>query len=123
MPLVRLDFGLMSQVISNILHNMSEYTPEGSPVDITVSTGQNECVLALGDRGPGLPGDTLKNIFTKFYRIPGSKAGGIGLGLSIAKGFVEAHHGTLSAENRPDGGTLFTVRLPLDTQQKTPEST
>jgi len=68
------------------------------------------------DRGPGLPADTVERVFDKFYRAPGAAPGGTGLGLSIAKGFVEAHGGTIAAENRAEGGAVFTIRLPLGEQ-------
>jgi two-component system sensor histidine kinase KdpD len=70
-------------------------------------------VLAVADRGPGLPPESLPLIFDKFYRAPSAPAGGTGLGLAIVKGFVEAQGGTIKAENRPGGGALFTIRLPL----------
>ena len=70
-------------------------------------------VLTVADRGRGLPAEALPFVFDKFYRGPSAPAGGTGLGLAIVKGFVEAQGGQVTAENRPGGGAVFTVRLPL----------
>jgi signal transduction histidine kinase len=58
----------------------------------------------------------LPKVFDKFYRAPGAKTGGTGLGLPIAKGFVEAHGGTISAKNRSTGGSEFVIRIPLNSE-------
>ena len=60
-----------------------------------------------------MPAEDIDRVFEKFYRASGGNAGGTGLGLTITKGFVEAHHGTISARNRPQGGAEFIVKLPL----------
>jgi two-component system sensor histidine kinase KdpD len=112
-PLVKLDFGLIEQVITNLLHNASLYTPAGSKIQIRGYIDRQECVITVSDNGPGFPKEALPRVFEKFYRVPGTHAGGTGLGLSIARGFVEAHNGTISVENREDGGARFTIRLPL----------
>jgi len=65
------------------------------------------------DRGKGFPVSELSSVFNKFYRGMDAKAGGTGLGLSIVKGFVEAHHGTVTAENRQNGGAVFTIKIPV----------
>ena len=117
-PLVMLDFGLIEQVVVNILHNVALYTPPGSTALLQGSIEGSECVIVVSDNGPGFPADTLKKAFEKFYRVPGSKPGGTGLGLSIARGFVESHKGTMTVENNPEGGARFTIRLPLQQQPK-----
>ena len=66
------------------------------------------------DEGKGIPTDMLEMIFDKFTRLPESKTEGLGLGLSIAKTIAEVHGGTIKAENRPTGGTKFTLTLPLE---------
>jgi two-component system sensor histidine kinase KdpD len=73
------------------------------------------------DSGPGLPKEDPERVFEKFYRAPGAASGGTGLGLSIARGLVEAHGGTVHAENKPEGGARFSIRLPLDTPPSIPE--
>jgi len=82
-----------------------------------VAEASRELLISVADRGPGIPPEVLPRIFDKFFRAPQAPTGGSGLGLTIVKGFVEAHGGTISAENRPGGGLLFTIRLP---QKETP---
>jgi two-component system, OmpR family, sensor histidine kinase KdpD len=113
-PLVKVDFGLIEQVLVNLLHNASTYTPAGSTIWVRARAEGKECVIVVSDNGPGLPKEALTRLFEKFYRVPGTRAGGSGLGLSIARGFVEAHGGTISAGNREGGGAEFTIRLPLE---------
>jgi len=72
----------------------------------------NHLIMSVADRGPGIAPDVLPRIFDKFFRAPSAPTGGTGLGLTIVKGFVEAHGGTVSADNRPGGGAIFTMRLP-----------
>jgi two-component system sensor histidine kinase KdpD len=112
--LVKIDFALMEQVITNLLLNASLYTPAGSEILVRASSEGNECEISIADNGSGLPPDVLEKVFDKFFRAPGSRTGGTGLGLSIARGFVEAHRGTIRAENRAGGGLRFVIRLPLE---------
>jgi two-component system, OmpR family, sensor histidine kinase KdpD len=113
MPLVKLDFGLMEQAFTNLLHNASLYTPPGSKIQVAAQANNHQCMITISDNGPGFPKDALPRIFEKFYRVPGTKAGGTGLGLSIARGFVEAHNGTIRAENNEEGGARFVITLPI----------
>jgi two-component system sensor histidine kinase KdpD len=68
--------------------------------------------IVVTDGGKGIPPDDLERIFDKFYRVPGTATGGTGLGLSICRGLVEAHGGTLTAENAPGAGARFIITLP-----------
>jgi two-component system, OmpR family, sensor histidine kinase KdpD len=113
LPLVSMDFVLMEQVIVNLLDNIASYTPIGSSVNITAKAEGGYLSMIISDSGPGIPPTDLKRIFEKFYRVPGTLTGGTGLGLSICRGLVEAHGGTLTAENIPTGGTRFIIRLPI----------
>ena len=112
--LVRADYALMEQVLTNLLLNASLYTPAGSQIRVACAQDGREFVLTVADNGPGLPVGSEEKVFGKFFRVPGTNTGGTGLGLSIAKGFVEAHKGTITAERRKEGGTQFTIRLPLE---------
>jgi len=112
-PLVKLDFGLMEQVILNLLQNAVMYTPTGSPITVSAQASGNECILTVADTGPGFPREAIGKVFEKFFRVPGSRAGGLGLGLSIALGFIHAHGGSLTVENLSTGGALLTIRLPI----------
>jgi two-component system sensor histidine kinase KdpD len=98
----------------NLLDNALKYSSPGAPVKIIARTDPPWLVIEITDRGPGVPDHDLKRIFDKFYRIPVPEgARGTGLGLSICKGIVEAHGGSIRAENRIDGGLRVTVKLPL----------
>ena len=112
LPLARLDAVLMEQVLTNLLLNVALHTPAATPVQVTASVEEGAVHLSVSDRGPGLPPDALDRIFDKFYRAPSAPAGGIGLGLSIVKGFVEVQGATIRAENRAGGGAQFTIALP-----------
>jgi two-component system sensor histidine kinase KdpD len=112
LPLVRLDFVLIEQALHNLIHNSAVYTPRGTRIRIAVKMEASALVITVSDRGPGIPPEVLSKIFDKFYRAPGVQRGGVGLGLSIARGLIEAHGGTLRAENRERGGISFIIRLP-----------
>ena len=113
MPLIKLDFGLMEQVLVNLLHNAVMHTPVGTTISVSSFISNGEAILVVADTGPGLPPEVLPKIFDKFYRAPTASTGGTGLGLAIVRGFVEAHGGTIAAQNRADGGAEFTIRIAL----------
>ncbi|MGD0036123.1 MAG: sensor histidine kinase KdpD [Bacteroidota bacterium] len=114
LPLVKLDFGLMEQALTNLIYNASVHTPSGTAIEINAHIDEDRCIITVADQGTGIPTVDLKRVFEKFYRAEGSAAGGTGLGLPIAKGFIEAHRGTLSVRNRTSGGTEFTIELPIE---------
>lgn len=111
-PLVRLDFMLMEQVFVNLLDNACAYTPPGTPIAIAIGRRGRSVVITVTDHGPGLSAADRDHVFDKFYRSANAATGGTGLGLSICRGLVEAHGGTLTADNAPGAGARFTVRLP-----------
>jgi len=115
LPLIPMDFVLMEQVLVNLLDNAVKYSPPGSPIEVSVACQDNQALIRIADRGPGIPSAELEQIFSKFHRLnrPG-QAKGVGLGLSICKGIVEAHSGRIWAEGRSGGGSVFTVALPLE---------
>jgi two-component system sensor histidine kinase KdpD len=114
LPLVAMDFVLMQQVLTNLLSNAAFHTPTGTEVQLTAMAENGTLVFAVADRGPGIPAESLPRLFDKFYRGPAAPTGGTGLGLSLVKGLVEAQGGRVRAENRTDGGAVFTIQLPLD---------
>lgn len=114
MPLVKIDFGLMEQVLYNLLFNSTQYAPPTSEIKLNIKHENEELVIEVIDKGPGFPEAELKNVFKKFFRVDGSKTGGLGLGLSIAKGFVESHKGTISVKNIKPQGARFTIRIPSE---------
>jgi two-component system sensor histidine kinase KdpD len=114
MPLVKLDFGLMEQVVHNLLLNATQHAPEGSNIRVKFFYDNGFLMIQVMDRGPGFSATDLGMVFNKFYRGESAVAGGTGLGLSIVKGFVEAHNGTITAENRLNGGARFTIKIPTE---------
>lgn len=115
LPLFKLDRGLMEQVLQNLVHNAIQYTPENAVITIEALYRPGICVLIVSDRGNGFPEREIKFVFDKFYRLPNTKVGGSGLGLSIVKGFVEAHQGTIVLSNSREGGAVFTLEIPTET--------
>lgn len=114
MPLIKIDFGLMEQVLYNLLLNATQYAPPASEIGLLASYSEGVLVIRVTDNGPGFPENEIKNVFKKFFRIDSSKTGGLGLGLSIARGFVEAHGGNISVENREKKGAIFTIQIPTE---------
>jgi two-component system sensor histidine kinase KdpD len=116
LPLVRLDFALIEQALVNLMHNACVHTPAAAAIALSagVDEGAGEVWLAVSDTGPGLPAEAAGRIFDKFFRGRPDRAGGLGLGLSIVRGFVEAHGGRVEARNQPEGGARFAIYLPFD---------
>ena len=115
LPLVPLDDVLFGQVVRNLVENSDKYSPRGEPIDVCGRIEDRALRFSVADRGPGLrPGEeTLA--FEKFYRGPNTTDRyGVGLGLAICKGIVEAHGGRIEGATRPGGGAEFTVWLPLE---------
>lgn len=117
MPLVKIDYGLMEQVLYNLLYNASQHAPATSEIELGAKYCSGTLIIWVSDQGAGFPEESLPNVFNKFFRVDGNKSGGLGLGLSIVKGFVEAHNGTITAKNRMDGGARFTISIPSENPQ------
>lgn len=115
LPLFKLDIGFTEQILLNLLHNAVQYTPSGTTIIIEVAHQVDDCLITVKDNGQGISAAEIPLVFDKFYRVPHTKAGGSGLGLSIAKGFAEAQNGTIILENNADGGAKFTIKIPADT--------
>jgi two-component system, OmpR family, sensor histidine kinase KdpD len=115
LPLFKLDFGLMEQVLHNLISNAMQHTAEGTDIIIHADVVEDKLLLTVSDTGKGFPEEDIDKVFDKFYRVKGSRAGGTGLGLSIVRGFVEAHHGTISLRNLPLSGAEFAIEIPTAT--------
>ncbi len=116
LPLVYVDPLLLEQAIVNLLDNAAKYAPAGSTIRIQARLGGSKVLLVVEDEGPGIPPDELALIFDKFYRAKAAdrRVAGTGLGLAVARGFVEAFGGTLDAANRTDrSGAALTISLPF----------
>ena len=111
LPLIEIDPGRMRQVLSNLLANDLRYSPAGGTIRMTCEHDGKNILLSVQDDGPGISPDDLEHVFERFYKSTDS--GGMGLGLAIAKHLVEAHDGSISAENAPGRGTIFRILLPI----------
>lgn len=111
LPLFKLDFGLMEQVLYNLILNVTQHTPEDTLITIQANCIRDRLTLTIADNGNGFPLNEIDKVFDKFYRLKGSPTGGTGLGLSIVKGFVEAHHGSIKLENLPLRGSKFSIEI------------
>jgi two-component system sensor histidine kinase KdpD len=114
LPLFKLDYGLVSQVVHNLLHNAITHIPKYAVITVRASCRHDKLVLIVEDTGEGFPEKEKEKVFQKFYRLKKASPGGTGLGLSIVKGFVEAMNGTINLENMPEGGAVFTIEIPSE---------
>jgi two-component system sensor histidine kinase KdpD len=113
LPLVYTDPGLVERSIANIVENAVRYSPADVPVAVTASALGPAVELRVVDRGPGVPDETKPRMFEPFQRLGDTPAGdGVGLGLAVASGFVDAVGGMLLAEDTPGGGLTMVVSLP-----------
>ena len=114
LPLFRADAVLMEHVLANLLLNAALYSPAGSPIRVQAGTRSDPAriFLRVADQGPGIAPELLPQLFQKFRRGPAAPAGGLGLGLSIVRGFMQVQGGEVEARNGEAGGAVFTVALP-----------
>ena len=110
---VRADPALLERVLVNLLSNALRHSPAGRPPLVTVSEHGGEVQLRVVDAGPGVPSTDWDRIFVPFQRLGDTDAGsGVGLGLALSRGLVEAFGGSLTPEHTPGGGLTMTVTLP-----------
>jgi two-component system, OmpR family, phosphate regulon sensor histidine kinase PhoR len=105
----------MHDALRNLMENAVNYSPEGGRIELTARVDGERVLLTVADHGPGVPEDDLERVFERFYRVDKSRTrdpGGTGLGLSIVRHLVELHGGRVRAENRREGGAVFTISLP-----------
>ena len=114
LPLVPMDFHLMTQVLVNLFSNALKFSPSDQPIQLRSRIVNDNLEVMVVDRGMGIPEGDLERVFQKFHRLSESNAAdGLGLGLSICKEFVEAHGGQISLEKNPEGGTIARFVLPV----------
>ncbi len=121
-PLVRVDYNLVSLALYGLVTNALAHAGPGAEVDITVERGEPGIRVTVGDNGPGFDEKDLQKVFEKFYRgTPHHASSGLGLGLSISRGIAELHGGTVMAGNRKCGGGMLILVLPVQTMEKNGE--
>jgi len=122
MPPVRADFALTQQALANLLLNAALHTPLATPILLTagIESAGRRCFFTVADRGPGFPPAMRERLFKKFARGDAAKAGGLGLGLSIVRGFIVAQQGDIVVGENPGGGAVFTIYLPHSAPQNPP---
>jgi signal transduction histidine kinase len=103
------DRAALAQLLTNLVLNALQMQPDGGEVEVIVSRAGDEALIEVADRGPGLDAEVATRLFEPFV----SSRGSTGLGLAVCHGIVREHGGSIAAENRPGGGALFAVRLPV----------
>ena len=115
LPLIPVDALLIEQVLVNLLENAIRHTPPGTPIEVGARPrGGREVLVRVSDRGPGLPPGEEERVFEKFHRAAAPGVPGTGLGLSVCRGLVRVHGGTISARNREGGGACFEFTIPIE---------
>jgi two-component system sensor histidine kinase CpxA len=107
---------LLRSAIENVLRNAVRYTEENTSVDVSLKADNGRAVITVRDHGPGVPEETLSDIFRPFYRVEEARdpdSGGTGLGLAITARAISLHHGTVAAANARDGGFIVEINLPI----------
>ncbi len=107
------DEAKMERIFYNIMGNAFKFTPDGGSISVSLAHAGDKYIMCIGDTGPGIPTSDIQKIFDSYYQVGSRRFEGTGLGLALAKNFVELHGGTIRAENQPTGtGSVFTITLP-----------
>jgi signal transduction histidine kinase len=109
---VEADGTRIRQVAANLLSNALKFTPPGGEVHLGLSVRGGDAFITVADTGPGIPPDELPYVFDRFFRGRGSRSGGSGIGLTVARELIRAHDGDVQVTSELGAGTTFTVRLP-----------
>lgn len=112
-PLVAGSREALERAIANLVENGLKYSLSSSSVDVSVETREGYAVVVVADRGPGIPVQEHARIFEPFERLEGSEAPGTGLGLTVVRSVMESHGGSIGVDDRPGGGSVFELLLPL----------
>ena len=118
---LELDPDRIIQIFNNLIQNALRYTPANGMIFVGMKRTNNWLEITVHDSGSGIPEEALPHIFERFYRAEKSRSrmeGGTGLGLAIAAKIAESHHGEIGGENHPEGGAVFTLKLPLSFQSQ-----
>lgn len=118
LPPFRVDFALTEHALMNLILNAAYHTPPGTAVRVAAGLDADGAFLAVADRGPGFPANVRERLFRKFSRGDSARAGGLGLGLSIVRGLIQAQGGDVQVGDNPGGGAVVTIHLRHDTPRK-----
>ena len=113
LPLVMADRGLLERVFVNLLDNARRHGGPDQPIEITAFSGEQSTKITVVDHGPGVSREQRERLFEPFQRLDDRSKTGVGLGLSVARGFIEAMGGAMAADQTPGGGLTMRLRLPL----------
>jgi two-component system, NtrC family, sensor histidine kinase KinB len=113
-PIVLVDADRVKQVLLNLLTNAAKYSAENEPVTVNIAPADDEVVVSVGDRGPGIPEEEMTHMFERFVRLSPTvkRVPGSGVGLYVSRMIVELHGGRIWAENQPGRGAKFSFTLP-----------
>jgi heavy metal sensor kinase len=114
--IVSIDRLVVREAITNVIDNAIKYSPQESNIDVSIRAIDDHAVLTVADEGPGIPAEHRARIFDRFFRVDEGRSrdrGGTGLGLAIAKWAVEINGGHIAVDQRPHGGSVFRITLPL----------
>jgi PAS domain S-box-containing protein len=120
--LLRVDADRIQQVFSNLVGNALKFTPPGGRITVAAVPKDDVVVFSVEDTGPGIPADDIPHVFDRFWQASQQGSHGIGLGLAIAKGLVEAHGGTVTVESEVGLGSTFSFTIPLESAGEPSES-
>ena len=119
LPQALADRLVLRQAVINLIDNAIKFTPAGGRIQVRIGETARDAVIDVTDSGPGIPADAAAHIFDRFYRVSDrSGAAGSGLGLSIAKGAVEANGGRLTLERTGPDGSTFRIAVPRQTEPR-----
>ena len=113
LPMVAVEWQQISHVFSNLIANAVKYSPPGEEVVVKAAREDGGIRFSVGDKGPGISPKYQPYLFEKFYRVPGAERTGAGLGLSIAREIVRAHHGSIGVKSTPGKGSEFYFDIPF----------
>jgi signal transduction histidine kinase len=117
LPVVRCDPGRLTEIATNLVDNALKYSPRSEPVILSAGVGTDELFIRVSDRGSGIDPHDVPRIFDRFFQLDQSATrmhGGVGLGLHIVRGLVESMGGRIQVDSAPSVGSIFTVSIPLD---------
>lgn len=113
LPLIKVEPRAIAEALYNLIDNAAKYSPVNSMMIVTAASKNGSVMLSVEDEGPGIPADMREKVFEKFVRLDNDRTDGLGLGLAISRGIVEAQNGTVEISDRSTKGTKVSIRLPV----------